>query len=1105
MKHRFSLVLLILLSGVLQNVLAQNEFRTRQTGDWNNSDTWEEEDNPIGNPGVFNNTGNTPTSADGVITVRNTHTVTVTASVTIDEATIESGGAVDIQEFNTLTIADGSGSDLTVNGTLTLLDDFFFDGSALTVDGQLINTGTITINDPNLSTVDFNANSTYEHNQSGGSIPDATWNSSSTVSIDVGSTSSPPSNLDQTFGNFTWNSSSQSGTVNLALSGSSTVIQGDFTVTSSNSRVLVLSTGSGVVLQVDGNTIISGSSRLALTSSGTVTLNTDGNFTYTSSGTSFLATSGTGTLNVDGNFEVSSGTLQGNSMSVVNFSGSSTQTFISGGTFTNVNFDINNGANVNAGTSVFSDGGDFTLGASATLQVGSADADGAIQTGTTAGNIRVSGTRTYNDGATIVYNGAAAQTIGNGFPSSGEINLTIDNASGVTMNGDITLNSSRVLTLTNGNLSIGANTLTLNGTISGTGGISGGASSNLSIGGTGNFGTLTFAGTTTLNDFTLNRTSSGLVTLGGDLSILGTFTQTSGNLDINGNTLEINGAFTQTDGSLLSSGSPTFIISGSGSLPASIAFAAGSFGTFTLDRLGATLTTSASLTITNLNLISGTFNNTGSITMASGGTVTREENGSINNALNATDSYNLIYDIASATSSGPELPGNATDLNNLTKDGAAELTLAVSSDPTINGILTLTSGNLNIGANSVTLEGNLVNNASSMLTSGSFTFSGTTTISGGTDITFGDITVSGTLNLPSDPSNTDVGINGNLVNNGTVTAGNRTTTFGGTTSITGTGTTSLNNVTINGSSTLTFPTGTINVAGNFTNNGTFDAQTGTVDFNGTTSVSGTSNSQFANIVISGTLNGPATLNVNRNFTNNGTFNAGTGTVNFNRNFDPQSVSGSSVTTFNDINVTTATGGTHTVRVNSDQNLQGTLTLGDDVVFDADGTVDPANTDFTLLSTADDGTGDAIIAAIPPTSSVSGNVVVQRFVSGEGRIWRYIAPPVIGATVADWQDDFAIIGDFTGSDPGPGNNASLFFYDETVSGDRNQGWTEHPSTSNTEAVSNEVGYAAFLDEGAAAVTIDVRGTIAQQSIVLNTDYSGPGGMTTDDGWNLFGNP
>ena len=60
----------------------------------------------------------TPTSADGVITIQTNHTVAVTAGVTADQVVIQSGGQLTVSNNVTLTIANGSGTDLDCLGML---------------------------------------------------------------------------------------------------------------------------------------------------------------------------------------------------------------------------------------------------------------------------------------------------------------------------------------------------------------------------------------------------------------------------------------------------------------------------------------------------------------------------------------------------------------------------------------------------------------------------------------------------------------------------------------------------------------------------------------------------------------------------------------------------------------------------------------------------------------------------------------------------------------------------------------------------------------------------------------------------------------------------
>ena len=127
-----------------------------------------------------------------------------------------------------------------------------------------------------------------------------------------------------------------------------------------------------------------------------------------------------------------------------------------GGTLNNIfNWTINSGATVDMGTSAFVNGGTFSLVSGATMNVGSED---GLVTGTTNGNVRVSSTRTY--AGNILYNGTAAQDLGNEWASGADlfdklVNLEIANSSGVTLGADIDINGN--MTLTTGTLSAGAN------------------------------------------------------------------------------------------------------------------------------------------------------------------------------------------------------------------------------------------------------------------------------------------------------------------------------------------------------------------------------------------------------------------------------------------------------------------------------------------------------------------------------------------------------------------------------------------------------------------------------------------------------------------------
>lgn len=160
----------------------------------------------------------------------------------------------------------------------------------------------------------------------------------------------------------------------------------------------------------------------------------------------------------------------------------------------------------------------------------------------------------------------------------------------------------------------------------------------------------------------------------------------------------------------------------------------------------------------------------------------------------------------------------------------------------------------------------------------------------------------------------------------------------------------------------------------------------------------------------------------------------------------------------------------------------------------------------ILSTTDAATGGGAIAALPSGSHILGDVTVQRFMSGEGRIYRYLSSPVSNCSVAQWQDDFPVTGTFEDPSSGGGLNStgpSLFFYDETLSID---GWRNYPESgfaSENPLVPGK-GYSAFIRKANASTTWDVSGLLNQHDFAFDVTYT----ETTDtlyDGWNLVGNP
>jgi hypothetical protein len=94
------------------NCTPTNDYRSTGSGNWNSASTWETFDGCTWVPAV-----STPSFTSNNITIQNGHNVNVTASVTIDQTVVEAGGTLTVSA-GTLTINNGSGADLTVNGSL---------------------------------------------------------------------------------------------------------------------------------------------------------------------------------------------------------------------------------------------------------------------------------------------------------------------------------------------------------------------------------------------------------------------------------------------------------------------------------------------------------------------------------------------------------------------------------------------------------------------------------------------------------------------------------------------------------------------------------------------------------------------------------------------------------------------------------------------------------------------------------------------------------------------------------------------------------------------------------------------------------------------------
>lgn len=191
-----------------------------------------------------------------------------------------------------------------------------------------------------------------------------------------------------------------------------------------------------------------------------------------------------------------------------------------------------------------------------------------------------------------------------------------------------------------------------------------------------------------------------------------------------------------------------------------------------------------------------------------------------------------------------------------------------------------------------------------------------------------------------------------------------------------------------------------------------------------------------------------------------------------------------------------------VPTNNRISLLGSVTINNLVSVNS-GQLNTGDGYLTLRSISDAANGTARIGPLLNGASVTGKIKMQRYMSGEGRIYRYISSPVAGVTVADLQEFFPITGNFTGTSTGPGllANASMFTYNETS----NPQYQQFPTVggNNLQTLERGKGYTPFIRETSEATVIELMGEPHQG----NVTFSLTGNPTANNnlGWNLLGNP
>ena len=543
---------LLLSAGLTAQTLG--DFRSKVTGDWNSLGTWF----------YWNGSGwvdafATPTDLSGVITIMPGHVVTVIDNRSADQLIVSSGGTLTLSS-GTLTVPDGAGIDLDVNGSLNLSGGSISTTGALRLNGGALNWNAGTIGGGGSLTIasgTVTQNTPWTNNSIALVVDFGTWN----TTLGNGTTIAPG-------GTLTWNSGTIAG-------------PGGFTVDAA--ATITLTTGNNKTLNS------------TLTNSGTINW---GAGTWIGTGSVQNAAGGVFNINFDsfGQLQVpvvNSGAV--NHTSIGSFSTSSTFTNSSGGS-----------VNVNAGTWTFatawSNGGTLNIPTGRTLFVTSAGSLNAGSAFTGAGTFSVSSTVTQNTPLTNTTSNLLLEvgaiwntTTGNGTTIAPGGTLTW-NSGTIAGPGGFTVDAGATATLATGSNKSLNSTLTNSGTINwGAGTWIGSGSVQNATGGVFNinfdgFGQLQVP---VVNSGAVNHTSSG------NFTTSTTFTNSSGgSVNVNAGTWTFGSTSSHTG--LLNIGAGRTLTFSVTAVVGGTVTNAGTFAGTITSFTGSSFTNSGSVTLTNL-------------------------------------------------------------------------------------------------------------------------------------------------------------------------------------------------------------------------------------------------------------------------------------------------------------------------------------------------------------------------------------------------------------------------------------------------------------------------------------------------------------------------
>ncbi len=863
------------------------------------------------------------------------------------------------------------------------------------------------------------------------------------------------------------------------ISGSTTgslIVSGPMNV-SAGASVIVGS----VILNVSGLTSINGSfndNNTGGTNTFTnVDLNSTGSFNNTSAetytitgnlntyGGDFLASGATPIFNITGDFNVVSGTCDLSRIRITvggntNISGTLAINNVRGlKTFNNLT--VNAGGFFNSTVSEsFRINGNIIVNGSFNANLGVFTLSGASKTisGSTAlifDDIRCNGSYTNNTSVrlTTSLTGSGAWTQG----ATGTLDLAINNAN---------------FTVTNFNTSLFGNTVIYSRT----------GNQNIRIPSDGSYSSLTLSSGST-------KTMLGATTLSGGLTISASTTlATSNNNLIIGGSFTNNGTFTAGTATVTLNGTLSQTIGGT---------TASSFNNLTISNASAIVTGATNFSVSNtLNVGSGAILSPNALVVVSGGGTLTGNGTARVTRIAVTPDFISQYTITGKTLSGLNIDyiGAGNQIVNILNYGS----LTISS----NGARTVTFPAAVVGVSNVfspssvtttyLVTGNTINfNGAVAQTVPAFNYHHLTSSSTGTRT----LAPAGTIGVAGifTPSVNVYTITGSTVNfNGTIAQGipafnyyNLSSSSTGSRTLAAAGIIGIAAAFVPGTNVYTVTNSTINI------NGTIAQAIPAFTYHNLISAGSAAKSLSGNIVVNNDLTITSNLDVSasnysitvkRNWINNGTFTAQNGAVVFNGSV-AQTLAGSGTTTFNRLDMNNTAGGVSLI--------SGTYILNS-VINPLNGNFNTNGQSFTMVS---DASRTARIGQVAATASLSGNFIVQRYITARDTSFADLCSPVQSSTLLDWDNELPAL---SYVHTPPSALASAFTYNETAD-------VYVPVLSSATTLTPGQGFEVFLAGDYAyapfaSTTMNVIGVPNQGDKNLSSLIS-----NNVQGWNLVGNP